>query len=58
MAEKLPAVAQIIIHRDGRVTYWSVYRQQWVRQRREAIPAQEVAAMAVSERTRLERAAR
>ena len=40
------------LHRDGTVTYWSVYRQVWVR-RASAIPADELAAMDYMERSRV-----
>lgn len=40
------------VHRDGTVTYWSVYRQQWVHRAR-VIDHQELAAMAPAERRRV-----
>ena len=39
-------------HRDGRVTYWSVYNQQWVR-RAEYVPDEELAAMNDTEREKV-----
>ena len=33
-------------HKDGTITYWSVYKQQWV-QRAKHIPSEELAAMAL-----------
>ena len=41
-------------HRDGTVTYWSVYQQGWVR-RAKSIPDQEYAAMSDAERRRIDR---
>jgi hypothetical protein len=38
-------------HRDGTVTYWSVYEQQWIRRARR-IPDREVAAWPAYERER------
>lgn len=40
------------IHRDGTVTYWSVYDQVWVH-RAERIPDQELAAMTHEGRERV-----
>ena len=40
-------------HRDGTVTYWSVYQQQWVRA--PGVPARELAAMNERERARVQR---
>ena len=43
-------------HRDGTITYWSVYRQQWVERSPVAdIPDRELAAWSASERKRAER---
>lgn len=39
------------LHRDGTITYWSVYRQIWVH-RAADIPAKELAAMSVQDRHR------
>ena len=39
-------------HRDGSVTYWSVYQQVWVERARQ-VPADELAAMSSSERERV-----
>lgn len=41
-------------HRDGTLTYWSVYEQIW-RERVERIPDQELAAMSGPERDRVRR---
>lgn len=41
-------------HRDGSVTYWSVYNQSW-RRRARFIPHEELAAMNDGERRRLKR---
>lgn len=38
-------------HRDGSVTYWSVYQQSWVR-RAWRMPDEELAACSEHERTR------
>ena len=39
-------------HRDGTVTYWSVYRQSWER-RAPLLPTRELVAMAKSDRNRV-----
>lgn len=39
-------------HRDGTITYWSVYQQQWISHAAE-IPDQELAAMNATERARV-----
>ena len=41
-------------HRDGSVSYWSVCRQQWVRETADKIANRELAAMRESERQRVE----
>ena len=41
-------------HRDGTVTYWSVYQGHWVR-RATSIPDQELAAMNKAEREKVMR---
>lgn len=41
-----------VCHRDGTVTYWSVYRQSWER-RAPSLPLRELVAMAKSERSRI-----
>lgn len=41
-----------ILHRDGTVTYWSVYCQQWVR-RVSRVPDKDLAAMSRRERHRV-----
>lgn len=42
-------------HRDLTVTYWSVYRQVWVREPADRICDAELAAMSESERKRIDR---
>lgn len=39
-------------HRDGTVTYWSVYEQRWV-VRAEQVPDRELATMGTEERERI-----
>jgi len=39
-------------HRDGTVSYWSVYQQAWKRQNAALIPDRELAAMTPKQRTR------
>lgn len=47
----LPPIARATLHRDGSLTVWSVYRQQWVRTSR---PSDELlASMTTSERERI-----
>lgn len=41
-----------IFHRDGTVTYWSVYQQVWVK-RASRVPDHELAAMSPKERERV-----
>ena len=41
-------------HRDGTVTYWSTYRQQWVK-RASDVPDEEYGAMSREERDRVTR---
>lgn len=41
------------LHRDGSVTYWSVYRQQWVRGR--SLPDEDYAAQGIEDRDRIMR---
>lgn len=48
MNQKLKSVC----HRDGTVTYWSVYCQVWER-RQADVPDQELAAMSKEERRRV-----
>lgn len=43
-----------VCHVDGRVTYWSVYDQRWIRRARR-IEDRELAAMTDAERSRVER---
>ena len=43
---------KISLHRDGTVTYWSVYTQSWER-RVTQIPTREFAVMAKAERSRI-----
>jgi len=40
------------LHRDGTVTYWSVYDQQWVK-RAAYVPPTDLAAMSMAERDRV-----
>jgi hypothetical protein len=40
------------LHRDGTVTYWSVYREVWI-YHDDAVPDRELAAMNEAERTRV-----
>jgi len=42
------------MHRDGTITYWSVYGQAWVR-RASSVPDREFAAMGDDERARVQR---
>ena len=42
------------LHHDGTITYWSVYRQQWVH-RSAAVPDRDLAAMSPAERSRVMR---
>jgi len=39
-----------ILHRDGSVTYWSVYRQVWCRHHTTLVEDQEYAAMSAADR--------
>lgn len=41
-----------IAHRDGTITYWSVYAQEW-RRRAWAVPDRELAAMSPRDRERV-----
>ena len=41
-----------IVHRDGTVTYWSVYAQAWERHAT-GVPDRELAAMSVPDRDRV-----
>ena len=41
-------------HRDGTVTFWSVYQQEWIR-RTSLVPDQELAAMSEQERAKAQR---
>lgn len=43
----------VTCHKDGTVTYWSVYRQSWVRRAR-SVPDQEYAAMSEPERRQVD----
>lgn len=40
-------------HRDGTVTFWSVYNQVWLRDPANMIPVRELAAMPDRERERI-----
>ena len=44
--------ADPIYHRDGAVTYWSVYQQQWVKHATD-VPDRELAAMSTDEREKM-----
>ena len=48
------SVDKSICHRDGTVSYWSVFQQAW-KTRQERIPSQELAAMGEKERRRVMR---
>lgn len=53
---RVPAIKdgrEITVHRDGMVSYWSVYEQVWTRQLSSHIPLREIAAMSESDRSRL-----
>ena len=39
-------------HKDGTVTYWAVYRQQWI-ERAASVPDNELAAMGEKERNKV-----
>ena len=41
-------------HKDGTITYWSVYHQVWLR-RQTTIPDRELVAMSLTERKRVMR---
>ena len=43
-----------VCHRDGTVTYWSVYNRYWVK-RAKNIPDREMAAMSSQERDRVKK---
>lgn len=43
---------KITYHRDGTVTYWSVYQQQWIRKASE-VSDDELAAMSAQERDKV-----
>lgn len=45
------------IHRDGTVSYWSVFRQTWHRSTASSIPDNELAAMNDKERSKIARVA-
>ncbi len=44
---------QTTFHRDGSVSFWSVYNQQWVRQSSEHISDQDLASMSAEDRQRV-----
>ena len=44
-------------HRDGSVTIWNVYRQQWVRTSASAVTAETLATLTDAERNRIRRMA-
>ena len=41
-----------VVHKDGTISYWSVYRATWIRRARE-VPDCELAAMMPEERKRV-----
>ncbi len=43
------------LHEDGTVTYWSVYRQQWITEPIEEVPDREWVAWSSAERARAAR---
>lgn len=45
---------QTTFHRDGTVSYWSVYRQQWERKAADAIADEDTAAMRSEDRERIQ----
>ena len=45
--------ADIELHDDGTITYWSVVHRQWRRERPSWIPVQDLAAMRDEERERI-----
>ncbi len=42
-----------VYHRDGKVTYWSVYNQVWARDWACSVPVRELAAMGAAEGARV-----
>ena len=52
-----PDCCEQTYHRDGTVSYWSVYQQVWVRRPADDIPDRELAAMTERQRCRVARAA-
>ena len=46
---------KLTTHKDGAVSYWSVYDQVWKRQPAATIPDREIAAMPYSDRRRIEK---
>jgi len=51
--EVMSAPIRPVLHRDGTVTYWSVYEQRW-EQHQVGIPDHELAALSPSERKRVQ----
>jgi hypothetical protein len=48
---------QTTFHRDGTVSYWDVYQQQWVRQAASQVRDQDLASMGSSDRERVQKMA-
>jgi len=42
---------KVVLHRDGQVTYWSVYNQIW--KKSHSVPDEELATMSEDERERI-----
>ncbi len=40
-------------HRDGSVSYWNVYQQQWVREQASEVSDQDLASMSSGDRERV-----
>lgn len=60
MKPRIKKQQQITIHRDGTVSYWSIYRQVWDRTSAYNLTTRhdDYAALSDSDRTRISRAAR
>jgi hypothetical protein len=56
MKPTIKAKQQNTYHRDGTVSYWSVYTQCWERRPANSIPRDDLAAMNADERLRVESA--
>lgn len=53
MEPRIKRNRQATCHRDGTASFWSVYRQQWVREVAALIEDRELAAMGSDERRRV-----